>query len=165
MNPDDIAKTAFRTYSGHYEYLVMPFVLSNAPRTFQALMNGIFAQYLCKFILVFFDDILVYSPDMETHRHHLRVALQLMRANKLFAKRSKCVFGTNQVQYLGHVISGEGVSTDPEKLAAVADWKVPTNISLLRGFLGFTGYYRRFIKNYGLICKPLYDLLNKVPFI
>lgn len=165
MAPQDIPKTAFRTYSGHYEYLVMPFGLSNAPGTFQALMNEVFAEYLRKFILVFFDDILIYSPDMQSHCKHIQIALQLLQANKLFAKKSKCVFAVPQVEYLGHIIRGDGVSTDPAKIAAVADWQPPSNVTQLRSFLGLTGYYRRFIKNYGVICRPLYDLLKKGQFL
>jgi hypothetical protein len=165
MSPADVSKTAFRTYCGHYEYLVMPFGLSNAPGTFQALMNEIFAEYLRKFILVFFDDILIYSSDISSHCQHLSIALQLLRDNKLYAKKSKCVFGAPQVEYLGHIIKGEGVSTDPAKISAVADWVAPASVKQLRSFLGLTGYYRRFIKNYGLICRPLYDLLKKVPFL
>lgn len=164
MSPADISKTAFRTYCGHYEYLVMPFGLSNAPGTFQALMNEIFSNYLRKFILVFFDDILIYSTDIQSHCKHLNIALQLLRDHKLYAKRSKCVFGMPQVEYLGHIIKGNGVSTDPAKFSAVSDWTVPASVKQLRSFLGLTGYYRRFIKNYGIICRPLYDLLKKVPF-
>ena len=113
----------------------MPFGLSNAPSTFQALMNEIFSNYLRKFILVFFDDILIYSPDIQTHCQHLHIALSLLRANKLFAKISKCVFGVPQIEYLGYVISGEGVSTDPAKVAAVKNWTAPISVSQLRSFL------------------------------
>jgi hypothetical protein len=139
----------------------MPFGLSNAPGTFQALMNEIFSDYLRKFILVFFDDILIYSPDQNSHCQHLAIALGILKETKLFANLSKCVFGVPQVEYLGQVISGLGVSTDPSKIAAVAEWESPTSVTKLRGFLGLTDYYRRFIKNYGLICRPLYDLLKK----
>jgi hypothetical protein len=153
MNPADITKTTFRTYCGHYEYLVMPFGLSNAPGTFQALMNEIFSEYLRKFILVFFDDILIYNLDRKTHCKHLPIALSVLQQNQLFAKMSKCVFGVPRVEYLGHVISGLGVSIDPSKIAAMADWERPSSVTKLRGFLGLTDYYRRFIKNYGLYAK------------
>lgn len=164
MHDPDIPKTSFRTYFGHYEYLVMPFGLSNAPGTFQVLMNSVFAPYLRKFILVFFDDILVYSPDMETHITHLGMVLQLLQDNNLAAKLSKCVFGVSQVEYLGHIISGQGVSTDPAKISAIADSTTPSSVTQLRSFLGLAGYYRRFIKHYGIICRPLHDLLKKGQF-
>ncbi|XP_071735106.1 uncharacterized protein [Rutidosis leptorrhynchoides] len=142
MFDDDIAKTAFRTHDGHYEFLVMPFDLTNAPSTFQSLMNKVFKPFLRKFTLVFFDDILVYSPDMETHLQHLQQILEVMRSNTLFAKESKCVFATSQVEYLGHVISAKGVATDPTKIEAV----------------------RNFVKNYAVISQPLTKLLKKDAF-
>lgn len=137
----------------------MPFGLTNAPATFQSLMNQIFKPYLRKFILIFFDNILVYSSSYKEHLKHLQMTLQLLKDNSLCAKRSKCLFGTKQVQYLGHIITQKGVSTDPEKISCMKEWPMPQNIKSLRGFLGLTGYYRRSIKNYGLISKPLTDLL------
>ena len=163
MKPEDIHKTAFRTYLGHYEYLVMPFGLTNAPATFQALMNKIFAAFLRKFILVFFVDILIYSKSYVEHLQHLQIVLETLRANKLYAKKSKCVFATPQVAYLGYTISGQGVSTDPEKIAAVQSWPQPKTITQLKSLLGFTGYYQRFIKDYG-ICHLLHDMLKKGAF-
>jgi hypothetical protein len=129
MRPEDIHKTAFRTYFGHFEYLVMPFGLTNAPATFQSLMNNVFAAYLRKFLLVFFDDILIYSKTKTEHLQHLQIVLQTLRDNKLFAKQSKCVFATNQVEYFGHIITAQGVSTDPKKIEAVKAWPLPTNIT------------------------------------
>ena len=136
MQPNDIAKTAFTTHMGHYEYLVMPFGLTNAPATFQQLMNNIFAKHLRKFVLVFFDDILVYSTNLQQHKQHLACVLKLMRLHQLKAKMSKCQFVQPQVEYLGHIISEAGVATDPQKIAAVKDWPLPTNISQLRSLLG-----------------------------
>jgi hypothetical protein len=127
-------------------------------------MNDIFGDYLRKFILVFFDDILIYSETMSDHFQHLSIALSLLRQFQLYAKMSKCVFGVSQVEYLGHVISAQGVSTDPTKISAIAEWATPKSFTQLRSFLGLAGYYRRFIKGFGVICRPLHDLLKKGNF-
>ena len=125
MNSDDVAKTAFKTHSGHYEFLVMPFGLTNAPATFQSLMNFVFRDYLRKFVLVFFDDILIYCSSMALHLKHVKIVLQTMRHNHLIAKRSKCAFGIPKIEYLGHYISGAGVETDPRKIEAITAWPTP----------------------------------------
>jgi hypothetical protein len=164
VRPEDEQKTAFKTHHGHFQFRVMPFGLTNAPATFQCVMNSVFAPYLRKFVIVFLDDILVYSSSWSEHLQHLQLILQTLRDSQFYAKKSKCNFGLNNIQYLGHIISDAGVSTDPEKTAAMENWPIPTTASELRGFLGLTGYYRKFVRNYGLITKPLTQLLTKKGF-
>jgi hypothetical protein len=158
MSLQDIAKTAFSTHMGHYEYLVMPFGLTNAPATFQQLMKNIFAQHLRKFVLVFFDDILIYSKNIQQHRAHLHSVLQILRLHQLKAKLSKCTFVVPSVEYLGHILSGNGVATDPSKIQEIISWQAPETVKQFRGFLGLTGYYRRFVKGYASIGRPLHDV-------
>jgi len=160
MHPDDIAKTAFRMHHGHYEFLVMSFSLCNAPATFQALMNDVLRPYLRRFVLVFFDDILIYSSSWAEHLQHVAIVLNELRAHRLHLKRSKCSFGATSVAYLGHVISGDGVAMDADKVAAVAAWLQPRSARGLRGFLGLAGYYRKFIQGFGVIAAPLTHLLH-----
>ena len=160
----DRHKTAFRTHHGHYEWLVMPFGLTNAPTTFQSLMNEVFKSFLRKFILVFFDDILIYSPSWQLHLEHLELALQLLQQHQLFAKFSKCCFGLWQVDYLGHTISGAGITMETAKVIVVLNWQSPKTVKQLRAFLGLTGYYRKFIKGYASMAAPLTEMLKKDNF-
>lgn len=164
MNPDNIAKTAFRTHEDLYEFLVMPFRLTNAPATFQALMNEVLRPFLRQFVLVFFNDILIYSKTWAEHLSHIRAVLLVLRANQLFLKRSKCSFAETSVSYLGHVVSGQGVAMDTSKVEAITSWPTPASVRALRGFLGLAGYYRRFIKDFGSIAAPLTGLLKKDAF-
>ena len=141
----DECKTAFHTHSGHYEFRVMPFGLTAAPATFQSAMNMVFAPVIRKYVLVFVDDILVYSKTLAEHKEHLRAVFKLLTENQLYVKKSKCSFEQRSLEYLGHIISGNGVVTDPSKVLAVQNWPRPTNLKQLRGVLGMTGYYRKYI--------------------
>uniref|UniRef100_A0A6N2LEE9 Reverse transcriptase domain-containing protein n=1 Tax=Salix viminalis TaxID=40686 RepID=A0A6N2LEE9_SALVM len=149
----DVTKTAFRTRYGHYEFLVLPFGLTNAPAFFMDLMNRVFQPCLDKFVVVFIDDILVYSKSFEEHEGHLRQILQTLREHPLYAKLSKYEFWLKRVTFLGHVISAEGVFVDPQKVEAVLKWERPTSVTEIRSFLGLAGYYRRFIEGFSLITQ------------
>ncbi|XP_019434730.1 PREDICTED: uncharacterized protein LOC109341310 [Lupinus angustifolius] len=142
----------------------MPFGLTNAPSTFQALMNEVFKPYLRKFVLVFFYDILVYSNDTGSHCEHLRLVFHTLRQYVLWVNLKKCCFGAKQLEYLGHLILGNGIQANPDKISAMTQWSSSTNIHGLRGFLGLTSYYRRFVKNYGILARPLTQLLKKNKF-
>ncbi|GJX55615.1 putative nucleotidyltransferase, ribonuclease H [Tanacetum coccineum] len=157
----DIPKTGFRTRYGHFEFTVMPFGLTNAPAVFMDLTNKVCRPYLDKFVIVFIDDILIYSKTQEEHVEHLRLVLELLKKKKLYAKFSKCEFWLREVQFLGHVINGNGIHVDPSKIEAVKNWKAPKTLSEVRSFLGLAGYYRRFIENFFKIAKSLTILTQK----
>lgn len=151
IKEEDVPKTAFRTGLGHYEYLVMPFGLTNAPAAFMNLMHRIFWKYLGQFVIVFIDDILVYSKTREDHEVHLENVLETLRGHHLYAKFSKCEFWLSKVKFLGHVISSEGISVDPSKIDSVLNWQRPTSVTEIRSFLGLAGYYRRFVEGFSRI--------------
>ena len=157
----DVPKTAFRTRYGHYEFLVMPFGLTNAPAAFMDLMNKVFRPYLDQFVVVFIDDILVYSKDEQEHEQHLKIVLLTLRDKKLYAKLSKCDFWLKEISFLGHIMSAEGIRVDPVKIEAVVNWKPPRNFTEVRSFLGLAGYYRRVVKGFSIIASPLTKLLRK----
>jgi len=144
---------------------VMAFGLTNAPSTFQAMMNGVLHDFLRRFVLVFFDDILIYSATWTEHLQHVRAVFNVLRVNHLAIKQSKCTFGEQAVHYLGHIITSDGVTMDPAKVEAVVAWPTPTTVCALRGFLGLTGYYRKFVRNYGVVKQPLTKLLKKEAFL
>ncbi|MGL5583251.1 MAG: reverse transcriptase/ribonuclease H family protein, partial [Cetobacterium sp.] len=156
-------KTAFITPSGHYEYQVMPYGLSNSPSVFQNYMNEIFREYLNKFVIVYIDDILIYSHHQEEHITHVKLVLQKLREHQLYLKLEKCEFHTPSVQFLGYVIDPDGVKMDQGKVEAITHWTLPKTIKELQRFLGFANFYRRFIHNYSMLSSPLTSLLRNRP--
>jgi hypothetical protein len=161
IKDEDIHKKTFRTRYGHYEFVVVPFGLNNAPTTFMCLMNNVLNMFLEKIVLVFIHDILIYSKDREEHEEHLKLVLQVLREHQLYAKFRKCEFFQKQVHYLGHVISEEGVAVDPDKINAIMDWPAPKDVSDIRSFMGLTGYYMRLIKGFSKIGFPIISLHKK----
>ena len=157
----DVPKTAFRTRYGHYEFLVMLFGFTNAPTAFMYLMNRVFQPYVDQFVVVFIDDILVYSKDAQEHEQHLRIVMETLREKKLYAKLSKCDFWLKEVSFLGHIVSTEGIRVDPIKIEAIVNWKPPRNVIEVRSFLGLVGYYKRFVKGFSVIVSPLTKLFRK----
>jgi hypothetical protein len=165
IRPLDIPKSTFITKYGLYEFTVMSFGLTNAPAFFMNLMNSVFMDYLDKFVVVFIDDILIYSQREEEHADHLRMVLQRLREHQLYAKLSKCEFWISEVLFLGHIINKEGLVVDPKKVTDILNWKAPTDARGIKSFIGMAGYYRRFIEGFLKIAKPMTVLLgNKVEF-
>ena len=161
IRPGDVPKTTFSTRYGLYEYLVMSFGLTNAPAYFMYLMNSVFMPDLDKFVVVFIDDILIYSENEADHAEHLRIVLSRLREHKLYAKFSKCEFWLSKVLFLGHILSKDRICVDPSKVQEVMDWKAPTSVHEVQSFLGLAGYYHRFILDFSKIAKPMTRLLQK----
>ncbi|XP_071905996.1 uncharacterized protein [Coffea arabica] len=161
IKKEDIPKTAFSTRYGHFEFAVMPFGLTNAPAAFMDLMQRIFKKYLDQFVVVFIDDILIYSKTQEEHVKHLEIVLQILREHKLYAKFSKCEFWLEEISFLGHKVSKDGIAVDPAKVEAVMNWKRPETPTEIRSFLGLAGYYRRFIQDFSKIAGPMTELTKK----
>nr|GFC33557.1 putative reverse transcriptase domain-containing protein [Tanacetum cinerariifolium] len=155
VREEDIPKTAFRTRYGHYKFQVIPFGLTNAPAVLMDLMNWVCKPYLDKFVIVFIDDILIYSKDEKEHEEHLKAILELLKKEELYAKFSKCEFWISKVQFLGHVIDSQGIHVDPAKIESVKNWASPKSPTDIRQFLGLAGYYRRFIEGFSKIAKPM----------
>ncbi|KAJ0588019.1 putative nucleotidyltransferase, Ribonuclease H [Helianthus annuus] len=166
IQEEDIPKTAFRTRYDHYEFVVMPFGLTNALVVFMDLMNRVCKPFLDRFVIVFIDDILIYSKSKAEHVQHLRLVLELLQGNRLYSKFSKCEFWLEEVQFLGHIVNSQGIHVDPTKIEAVKSWVTPKNPSEVRSFLGLAGYYRRFIEGFSKIVVPLTALTHKdKPFV
>jgi len=165
MNPDDKAKTAFSTPYGHYEYLRMPFGLKNAPATFQRLMDSVLVGLQGNEVFVYLDDIVVYARSLEEHKIKIEKLMQRLKEANLQLQPEKCQFLRHEVVYLGHVISSMGVKPDPDKVIAVKNFPIPRDRNNIKQFLGLIGYYRRFIKDFSKLAKPLTDLLKRdIPF-
>ena len=162
IKKEDVHKTAFNTRYGHYEFLVLPFGLTNAPATFMGMMNTTFHDMLDKFVIVFLDDILIYSKTLSDHQQHVKQVMEKLKEKKLFANKEKCAFFTTSTSFLGHVINGDGIKMMNDKVEAVLAWNNPKNVQELRMFLGLTGYYRKFVKGYSEITSPLSELLKEV---
>ncbi|CAA0819684.1 Uncharacterized mitochondrial protein AtMg00860, partial [Striga hermonthica] len=161
IKDSDVAKTAFRTRYGHYEFVMMTFGLTNAPAVFMDLMNRVFHPFLDQFVIVFIDDILVYSRSTTQHEEHLRIVLETLRQEKLYAKFSKCEFWLDRVAFLGHIVTAEGIEDDPGNIEAVRNWSPPRSVTEIQSFLGLAGYYMRFIEAFSKIALPLTRLTRK----
>jgi len=161
VKAEDVQKTTFRSWYGHYEYVVMPFGMTNAPAVFMDYMNMIFRSFLDKFVVVFINDILIYSRNQEEHAEHLRLVLGVLREKQIYVKLSKCEFWMDEVQFLGHVIFAQGIAMDPAKVDSVVKWGSPKSTIGIKSFVGLAGYYRRFIEGFSKIVVPLIQLTRK----
>jgi hypothetical protein len=160
IHPDDVPKAAFVSTIGQYQFKVLCFGLTNAPATFQRVMNSIFELYLFDWVVVYLDDICIMSRSLEEHAHHVQLAFQLLRKHSFFVDRKKCYFCKSQVSQLGHVVSSEGLRVGPAKTALVRGWPRPTSLRELQSFLGLASYFRRFIPGYSTIVAPLTSITS-----
>ena len=161
MKEEDIPRTAFNSRYGHYEFTVISFGLTNAPATFNRLIQDIFKCQLDKYVLVFFDDILIYSKNEEEHEKQVKEVLSILREHQLYTKMSKCTFFAKKVEYLGFIVSQEGIAVDLTKVQDIIDWPQPKNVKEVQGFLGVMGCYRVFMKGYTKIAAPITKSLKK----
>ena len=161
MKKGDEWKTAFKTKFGLYEWLVMPFGLTNAPSTFMRLMHHVLRDFIGRFVVVYFDDILVYSRSLDDHLGHLRQVLSVLRKNTLYANIEKCTFCVDNIVFLGFVVGRNGVQVDPEKIKAIQEWPTPKSVGDIRSFHGLASFYRRFVPNFSTIASPLNELVKK----
>jgi hypothetical protein len=158
-------KTAFKTKFCHYEWLVIPFGLTNAPSTFMRLMNEVFCAFIGKFMVVYFDDILIYSKSYDAHFKHFRAIFSVLHDARLFGNLEKCTFCTNRVSFLGYVVTSQGIEVDEAKIVAITSWPLSTTVMQVRSFLGLLGFYQRFVQDFSIIAAPLHGLTkNRVPF-
>ena len=164
IRPGDEWKTAFKTREGLFEWLVMPFGLSNAPSTFMRVMNQALRPFISKCVVVYFDDILIYSPNLDTHLQHLHDVLSVLRQQQLFAAKKKCIFGTSQVLFLGYIVSSDGLKVDQSKIEAIKSWPIPRTITDVRSFHGLASFYRRFVRNFSALTAPLTDYMKGSSF-
>jgi len=165
IEEEDIPKTAFRTRYGHFEYKVLPFGLCNAPATFMRLMHDVLLPHLDEFVIVYLDDILIYSKSQEEHLEHVEKVLKLLREHQLMAKPSKCEFGVPSVDFLGHVLSPEGIANDPAKIRAIQDWPTPKNVKDVMQFMGLANFMRRPVKDFSKIAAPITQLTGNIPWV